>query len=228
MIAKGSLHIVATPIGNLGDITYRAVEILSRVPFILAEDTRYTLKLLNRYKIKSKLVSYRDQNHEKMIDKVMEKLDAGLDLALVSDCGTPLISDPGYKLVADLRERGYAVLTVPGPSALVAAMSISGLPTDKFVFLGFLPKSDGKRAEWLKKYGNIDCTIVIYESPKRLLDLLKMAAELYGSDRKVAVMGELTKIHESVKFGKLGEVVESYADKSILGEYVVCIGKEGV
>ncbi|MDD4382325.1 MAG: rRNA small subunit methyltransferase 1, partial [Candidatus Dojkabacteria bacterium] len=131
---KGKLYIVATPIGNLGDVTYRAIEILNKVAFILAEDTRETVKLLNRYDIKTQLISYRDQNHDRMLEKIYEKLNMGFDLALVSDSGTPLISDPGFKLVRELRDREYEVIPIPGPSAVISALSVSGIPTDKFTY----------------------------------------------------------------------------------------------
>ena len=132
---KGKLYIVATPIGNLSDMTLRAIEVLKSVAFVLSEDTRESKKLLDRYEIPTQLISYRDQNHERVIGKVLEKLDMGLDLALISDAGTPLISDPGFKLVRDLREKGYDVVSIPGASAVIAALSVSGLPTDRFVFL---------------------------------------------------------------------------------------------
>ena len=145
---KGKLYIVATPIGHLKDMTFRAVEILKGVPFVLAEDTRESKKLLDRYEITTQLISYRDQNHERMLPKILEKLDMGLDLALISDCGTPLISDPGYKLVSELRELDYEIIPIPGPSALTSALSVSGMPVDKFVFLGFLPKSEGRESSF--------------------------------------------------------------------------------
>ena len=173
---KGKLYVIATPIGNLGDISFRAVEILKSLPFVLAEDTRESIKLLRKYDIHTQLISYRDQNHEKMIGKIKEKLDMGLNLALISDCGTPLISDPGYKLVRDLITGGYIVESIPGPSALVAALSIAGLPTDRFVFLGFLPKSDKRRVDILNIYLELRIPLVIYESPhilKKLLEILK-------------------------------------------------------
>ncbi|MDD3475128.1 MAG: 16S rRNA (cytidine(1402)-2'-O)-methyltransferase, partial [Candidatus Dojkabacteria bacterium] len=175
---KGTLFIVATPIGNLEDITFRAVDTLKKVAFILAEDTRESKKLLDRYDISTQLISYRDQNHEKILQKVVEKLDMGLDLALISDSGTPLISDPGFKLVKYLRENMHEVLAIPGASALTSALSISGLPTDRFVFLGFLPKSDTRREKIFKEYMNLHNTLVMYESPKRLLRLLELILEI--------------------------------------------------
>ncbi len=222
---KGKLYVVATPIGNLDDITYRAVEILKEVIFILSEDTRESKKLLDRYRISTQLVSYRDQNHNKMIGKIKEKLNMGLDLALISDAGTPLISDPGYKLVKDLREDNYDVISIPGASAVTSALSISGLPTDRFVFLGFLPKSDERRKKLIELYKDLDNTIVVYESPKRLLRLLNLMLEVIG-DRFVFLAKDISKSREENFFGKISEVQqilhERDFDNSPHGEFV-CI-----
>lgn len=225
--AKGKLYIVSTPIGNLSDITYRAIEILQSVAFVLAEDTRYTKKLFDHYKINTMLVSYRDQNHMGMIDKVYEKLDLGLDLALVSDSGTPLISDPGYRLVHELREAGYEVLTVPGPSALTAAASVSGLPTDRLLFVGFLPKSDIRRRNILKLIDETDSTMVVYESPNRLIALLELIYSFLGKDREISVCRELTKVHEEVLSGPVETVLTTLQSRGeVKGEIVVCIAKK--
>jgi 16S rRNA (cytidine1402-2'-O)-methyltransferase len=220
---KGKLYIVATPIGNLEDITFRAVNILKKVVFILAEDTRETAKLLNRYEITTQVVSYRDQNHERMFPKVLEKLDIGLDLALVSDCGTPLISDPGYKLVSELRKLGYEIIPIPGPSALTSAVSVSGMPTDKFTFLGFLPKSEGKREQLLKKYGELESTLVIYESPHRLVKLLEQISSILG-DRDIFLAKDISKKRESFVMKKVSVLVKGLKEeKEIFGEYVVLV-----
>lgn len=220
---KGKLYIVATPIGNLGDITYRAVEILKSVQFILAEDTRESIKLLNRYEINTQLISYRDQNHERMIGKILEKLDMGLNLALVSDSGTPLISDPGFKLVRQLRQMGYDIESIPGPSAVIAGLSISGLPTDRFTFLGFLPKSEKKRMEILETYLQLNTT-VIYESPKRILDLMKQI-ESINKDVYVVLTKDLTKKREEVIQGTVSEVLNILMERDYEnmphGEFVV-------
>jgi 16S rRNA (cytidine1402-2'-O)-methyltransferase len=220
---KGKLYVVATPIGNLGDITYRAVEILKDVPFILAEDTRESMKLLNRYNIDTYLISYRDQNHERMIKKIKEKLDMGLNLALISDSGTPLISDPGFKLVRELRQSGYDIESIPGPSALIAGLSISGLPTDKFSFLGFLPKSEKKRIELLRTYLPLDTT-VIYESPKRILSLLNQIYEV-NSNTFVVLAKDLTKMREEVIQGNVSDVINILKERDYEnnphGEFVV-------
>ncbi len=223
---KGKLYVVATPIGNLQDITFRAIEILKSSMFVLAEDTRETKKLFNHYGIETQLISYRDQNHGRMIEKVVEKLDMGLNLSLVSDCGTPLISDPGYKLVRDLRQKGYEVISIPGPSALTSALSISGLPTDSFVFLGFLPKSESKREKLLSKYLKLDTTLVIYESPNRLERLLELVVSL-GQDIQVSAIRDISKMREQVYYGEVGDVIDQLSKDGLVdnphGEWVVIL-----
>jgi len=220
---KGKLYVIPTPIGNLEDITFRAVEILKKVIFILAEDTRETSKLLQRYKIETQLVSYRDQNHERMMPKVLEKLDMGMDLALVSDCGTPLISDPGYRLVSELRELGYEIIPLPGPCALTSAVSVSGFPTDKFSFLGFLPKSEGKREKILEKFGNLESTLVIYESPHRLVKLLEEVKKVLGN-REIFLAKDISKKREEYISGTTVKILEKLSkEEKIYGEYVVLV-----
>jgi len=226
---KGKLYVVATPIGNLGDMTFRAVEVLKSVPFILAEDTRESIKLLRRYDIPTQLISYRDQNHERMMSKILEKLDMGLNLALVSDCGTPLISDPGFKLVRELREKGYIVESIPGPTALTSALSISGLPTDRFSFLGFLPKSDKKRKEILERYLELGSTVVLYESPKRILSLLEVINSIEEGST-VVLAKDLTKKREEVLQSSANGLIEVLKergfDKDPHGEFVVVISPQ--
>ena len=223
---KGKLYIVSTPIGNLGDITYRAVDILKSVPFVLAEDTRESIKLLRKYDIQTQLISYRDQNHLRIISKIKEKLDMGINLALVSDSGTPLISAPGFKLVRELKDDGYIVESIPGPSALIAALSISGLPTDKFLFLGFLPKSESKRKKMLEKYFQLGDTVVIYESPKRVLSLLDLINECTKENITVLAK-DLTKMREEVLVGEaieLGTLLrERDFEEHPHGEFVVLV-----
>lgn len=223
---KGKLYVVATPIGNLGDITLRAIEILKGVPFVLAEDTRESIKLLKRYDIPTQLISYRDQNHERMIGKIREKLDMGLNLALISDCGTPLISDPGFKLVRELKQDGYVVESIPGPSAIIAALSISGLPTDRFSFLGFLPKSDKKRVEILNMYLRLGSTVILYESPKRVLDLLN-SIHSCSFESTVVLAKDLTKKREEVLSGSTDELIQILNERgfniSPHGEFVVMV-----
>ncbi|HOT61009.1 MAG TPA: 16S rRNA (cytidine(1402)-2'-O)-methyltransferase [Candidatus Dojkabacteria bacterium] len=223
---KGKLYVVATPIGNLEDITFRAIDTLKKVTFVLAEDTRESYKLFNRYDIKTQLISYRDQNHEKMLGKILEKLDMGLDLALISDCGTPLISDPGFKLIRELRERKYDVVSIPGPSALTSALSISGLVTDRFAFLGFLPKSDIKRKKLLQEYVNIEGSLIFYESPKRLIKLLDMLKNVFG-EKKVGIAKDISKMREMFFYGNISEVSKEIETDDFKenphGEYVVIL-----
>lgn len=223
---KGKLYVVATPIGNLEDITFRAIDTLKKVIFVLAEDTRESYKLLNRYDIKTQLISYRDQNHEKMLVKILEKLDMGLDLALISDCGTPLISDPGFKLIRELRERKYDVVSIPGPSALTSALSISGLVTDRFTFFGFLPKSDTKRKKMLEEYVSIEGSLIFYESPNRLIKLLDMLKNVFG-EKKVGIAKDISKMREMFFYGDISEVSKEIETDDFKenphGEYVVIL-----
>ena len=202
---KGKLYVVATPIGNLSDITFRAVDILKKVPFILAEDTRESKKLLERYKIETQLVSYRDENHKKVLEKILEKLNMGLDLALISDAGTPLISDPGYKLVKHLRENDFEVISIPGATALTSALSVSGLPTDRFVFFGFLPKSKSRREKIIAEYKDLHNTLVFYESPKRLTAFLETIKNLLG-DVKMFLAKDISKLREEYFYGTVSEI----------------------
>ncbi len=223
---KGKLFVIATPIGNLGDMTYRGVEVLKSVAFILAEDTRESIKLLRKYNINTALISYRDQNHERIFSKILEKLDMGLNLGLVSDSGTPLISDPGFKLIRELRELGYTVESIPGPSAVISALSIGGLPTDKFTFLGFLPKSLSKREKILQKYLALGNTLVIYESPMRVISLLESVKEI-DSETQIVLTKDLTKFREEVSSGTSQELIASFKEKGFEkhphGEFVVLL-----
>ena len=225
-MAKGTLYIISTPIGNMSDITLRALDTLKEVSLILSEDTRETSKVLQKYNISKSQLSYRDQNHFKVIDRILEILDSGESVALVSDSGTPLISDPGFKLVEDAVKKDINVVSIPGPSAVISALSVSGLPTDKFSFLGFLPKSTGQQSKILKLYGSLDSTLVIYESPNRIIKLLNQINENLGN-RKVCVTSELTKLHEKIVRGKVLDVINTFEESGTRGEYVVLIAKEG-
>jgi 16S rRNA (cytidine1402-2'-O)-methyltransferase len=224
-MTKGKLYVVATPIGNLSDITFRAVDILRKVPFVLAEDTRESKKLLEKYDIQTQLVSYRDENHDKVLEKILEKLNMGLDLALISDAGTPLISDPGYKLVKHLRENGFEVISIPGPSAVIAALSVSGLPTDRFVFFGFLPKSETRREKIISEYKDLHNTLVFYESPKRLVGFLDTIKNVLG-DVKIFLAKDISKLREEYFYGSVSEVKEVLDERNFAenphGEFV-CI-----
>lgn len=225
---KGKLYVVATPIGNLEDITFRAIKILKLVSFILAEDTRESKKLLDRYEINTALISYRDQNHERMIKKILEKLDMGINLALISDAGTPLISDPGFKLVRELQNKQYQVVSIPGASAMTSALSVSGLPTDRFVFLGFLPKSDEKRKKLLHQYFLLDNSIVIYESPQRITRLLNLVLKEFGNIN-IYLAKDISKMREESFFGKISEVKKELLirkfDNNPHGEFVCILDK---
>ncbi len=217
----GTLFIVSTPIGNLGDITFRAVETLKTVDYILCEDTRVTGKLLNAYDISKKMVTLNDFNEEKLIGTVVGDLEKGLDVALVSDAGTPLVSDPGFKLVREAVSKNIRIEALPGASAVIDALAVSGLPTDKFLFLGFLPKKDGKRVELLKNtkgaISKVKSTVIIYESPFRVLKTLEQIKEVFG-DIDVVVCRELTKMHEEVVRGKISEAAQKIKPK---GEFVI-------
>jgi 16S rRNA (cytidine1402-2'-O)-methyltransferase len=215
----GSLFVVSTPIGNLGDVTQRSIEILNAVSLIAAEDTRRTRILLNRYLIKTSLSSYNSFNKIKKGKEFIERLKKGHDLALVSDAGTPGISDPHYHLVNAAIEEGCSIYSIPGPSALLAALTVSGLPMDRFVFEGFLPRKKG-RATTLENLAIEKRTIVIFESPNRIEKTLKDLYRVFG-DRKVAIAREMTKLYEEVVRGSLKEL--SNQTRTWKGEITVVI-----
>jgi 16S rRNA (cytidine1402-2'-O)-methyltransferase len=225
-MSKGILYIVATPIGNMADITLRALEVLRGVDLIISEDTRETDKILKRYEIIKSQLSYRDQNHSSMLPKITSTLESGQNIALISDSGTPLISDPGYKLVRELVKRDFVIQSIPGPSALISALVESGFPTDKFSFLGFLPKSKNDRAKLLKGYGDKEATLIIYESPFRVIKLLEEVKGILG-ERFVCLANEMTKIHEKIIRGKVSDLLNTYSNSKIKGEFVVLVAKEG-
>lgn len=215
---SGTLYVVATPIGNLGDITFRAVEILGQVSIIAAEDTRHTGKLLARYKIKNTLVSCHDHNEAQRIDEFLFRLNRGEDIALVSDAGTPLVSDPGFELIRACTQSGIRVIPIPGPCAAVAGLSVSGLATDSFLFVGFLPRKTGQRRERIESLAGESMTLVFYESPRRILHLLAEMVEILG-DRPGMVAREITKIHEEYLRGNLSQIMASLGSRdSVKGE----------
>jgi 16S rRNA (cytidine1402-2'-O)-methyltransferase len=215
------LYIVATPIGNLGDMTSRAAETLRRVDYILAEDKRVSAKLLAHVGAKAPMTAYHDHSDEKLRERILTDLGTKA-VALISDAGTPLISDPGYKLVRAARQAGHAVHTLPGPCAAIAALTLAGLPTDRFLFLGFLPAKSKARADAIAEVAAIRATLVLYESGPRLGDTLGALAATLG-DREVAVTRELTKLHEECVSGTLIELAERYADVAPKGEIVIVV-----
>ncbi|MAR01157.1 MAG: 16S rRNA (cytidine(1402)-2'-O)-methyltransferase [Oceanospirillaceae bacterium] len=219
------LYVVATPIGNLADISERAVQILSQVDLIACEDTRHTQKLLQHLGLRKPMISVHDHNESERIEQVRQHLSEGRSIALVSDAGTPLISDPGYVLVSALRSDGFTVTPVPGPSALITALSAAGLPTDRFLYEGFLPHKAGGRRERLEAVVNETATLVFYESRHRILDTLSIMAEVLGTDRPACVARELTKTFESFYTGTLPQLLSQLSedDNHQKGEFVVMV-----
>ena len=220
------LYLVGTPIGNLEDITLRAIRVLKQADLIACEDTRQTQKLLNHYGIETRAVSYHEHNEASRAEELVEKLAQGARIAMVSDAGMPGISDPGFRLVSLAIERGVPVFPVPGPAAFLAAMVASGLPTDSFCFRGFLPAKGGARRRELEKIGDSSSTAVFYEAPHRIRETLADVAEVLGPDRPVVVARELTKIHEEFLRGTAGEVAQVLnARGDVKGEITLLIGK---
>jgi 16S rRNA (cytidine1402-2'-O)-methyltransferase len=218
-----SLYVVSTPIGNLGDVTRRAAEVLSSVDVVLAEDTRRTGVLLRHLGVRARLISAHEHNEASRAALVVEILDEGRDVALVSDAGTPLLSDPGARIVRAAIEAGYPVVPVPGASALLAALVVSGISADRFTFYGFIPRKGGGRAELLKEIAALSHTAVLYESPQRTGDLIRDLAAVAGDDRQVTIARELTKVHEEVYRGTLAEATERIGDAPLRGEVVVVL-----
>ncbi|HEU5022321.1 MAG TPA: 16S rRNA (cytidine(1402)-2'-O)-methyltransferase [Bryobacteraceae bacterium] len=221
----GRLYVVSTPIGNLEDITYRAVRILKEIDWVACEDTRTTRRLLDHYGISKPTVSYHEHNETERAAELIARIEQGESGALVSDAGTPLLSDPGYRLVHAAAEAGVRVEALPGPSALLAGLVVSGLPTDRFLFVGFFPAKQGQRRHLLESLAEEAATLVFYEAPHRIVETLEDVAATLG-ERRVAVARELTKIHEEVLRGRADEIRESLiARDAIRGEFVVMIGK---
>jgi 16S rRNA (cytidine1402-2'-O)-methyltransferase len=221
----GVLYVVATPIGNLDDLSPRAVQVLRSVHRIAAEDTRHTRRLLQHHGIETPMVPLHEHNEKRVLQQVIDWLRKGKPVALVSDAGTPLISDPGFPLVRECRQRGLRVSPVPGPSALVAALSVSGLPTDRFCFHGFLPRQQAARRARLQSLRDIDATLVFYESAHRIDGSLRDMAEVLGAQRNACVARELTKRHEEILSGTLEELAERFAADAgrRRGEFVVMV-----
>jgi 16S rRNA (cytidine1402-2'-O)-methyltransferase len=220
------LYLVPTPIGNLGDITLRALEVLKEVDLVLAEDTRKSGFLLKHFQIKKALHSHHKFNEHRSIESLVQRLRAGTSIALITDAGTPGISDPGFLLVRACIEHGIAIESLPGPTAFVPALVNSGLPCEKFVFEGFLPQKKGRQKRLAELAGERR-TMVFYESPYRLVKTLNQMAEHFGPDRKGSVSRELTKVHEETKRGTLLELIEYFSTGTVKGEIVIVLEGSG-
>jgi len=221
--SRGCLYLVGTPIGNLEDITLRALRILKEVDLIACEDTRHTQKLLNHYDIAKRLVSYHEHNEMTRSPELLIKLEDGAKVALVSDAGMPLVSDPGYRLVALCVRHKIPVVPIPGPSALLAALSGSGLPSEEFLFVGFLPQRSGERRRMLEHLRIEERTIILYEAPHRIAESIADAREILG-DRPACIAREVTKLHEEFLRGKLSQLEESLAERPARGEITLVVG----
>jgi 16S rRNA (cytidine1402-2'-O)-methyltransferase len=221
---EAALYLVATPIGNLGDITLRALETIAAADVLACEDTRVTRVLLDRYGIRQRPVAYHEHNAAEAGPKLIAALQEGRSVALVSDAGTPLVSDPGFRLVEQALAAGIRVVPIPGPSAVLAALTASGLPSDAFLFAGFLPVKDGQRKTRLTELAAVPATLIFFESPRRLADTLVAMAEVLG-DRPAAIGRELTKTFEEMRTGTLSQLAAHYAEAPTpKGEIVVCVG----
>jgi len=224
-VTAGILYVVATPIGNLADWSARAREVLAMVDLIAAEDTRHTRRLLNHFNIDTPQLSLHEHNEQLMVPKLLARLQAGRSIALVSDAGTPLVSDPGYRLVAAAQAEGVVVTPIPGPCALTAALSAAGLPTDRFCFEGFLPAKRPARRERIAAFAGETRTVVIYESVHRVAECVADLSELLGSDRPAFIGREISKLHEQCRTADLGTIAAMLADGSIpqKGEFVLVV-----
>jgi len=218
----GTLYIVATPIGNVGDVSSRAIETLRSVDLIASEDTRISGRFLRNLGIDTPLVSFFEHNELRKVEGLLRRLEEGESVAIISDAGTPLISDPGYRLVRAAQERGIRVVPIPGPSAVMAALSVAGLPTDRFFFVGFLPKKPGKRRRELEELSEFPHTLVIFDSPYRVLKTLQDLREIFGN-RMVVMCRELTKAYEEILQGTPDELIKDLSDRKIKGEITLVI-----
>ncbi len=223
----GKLYLVATPIGNLEDLTFRALRILREVDLIAAEDTRHTSRLLGHYEIKTPLKSCHAFNEHRRVGELLDRVEAGESVALVSDAGTPAVSDPGFLLVREALQREIEPEVIPGASAVTFAVTAAGLPVDKFAFLGFPPVKSGRRSKFLQKIAGEDKTVIIFESPHRMGKLIPEIRDEIGPDTNIAVVREATKVHQEVIRGTAGELSESLKDRKWKGECTVVIGRTG-
>ena len=221
----GTLYVVSTPIGNLTDLSHRAESTLKEVDCIAAEDTRTSRKLLNYYEIKTTLIAYHDKNEITQAKNLIKRLSGGESIALISDAGTPCISDPGYRVVHQAKKESISVISIPGPSAVTAALSVSGVPTDHFYFEGFLPPKKGRKTRF-ESLETLPATIVIFESPLRVLRTLNDIQQYWGN-RVVSLCRELTKIYEESFLGTVSEAVVYYSQKKPKGEFVILVAKIG-
>jgi len=216
------LYVVATPIGNFGDITLRAIEVLKNCDFVVCEDSRVTLKLLNKLEIKKPFIIYNDQSDDLVRGKILSLIKEGKIIALVSDAGTPLISDPGYKLVNMLIRNGIKVIAIPGPSSVIAALSISGIESNRFLFAGFIPDSKIAQEKLFKELAIINSSLIFFEAANQVLPSLEMMLEIFGN-RSAAVVREITKIYEETKKDSLSNLVKYYQENNIKGEVVILV-----
>lgn len=223
LATPGNLYIVATPLGNLDDITYRAVELLKQVPVIACEDTRHSGKLLSRFDIKARLISYHEHNEQRAAHQIVSLLQTGFDVALISDAGTPGISDPGYRVVKLALEQDLDVVPVPGPSALTTALSVSGLPTDCFYFAGWVPSREKELEKTLAELSSLKATLIFYSPARKIKKVVVKFREVLGN-RRAVICRELTKIHEEILRGLLAELEKTLGDRdSIKGEIVLIV-----
>ena len=216
------LILIPTPIGNLGDITQRAVECIKTVDILLCEDTRRSLKLLNHLKIKKPLKSYHKFNEHSTVEKVINEIQSGLVVGLISDAGTPSISDPGYLIIKMCIDNNIEVECLPGPTALIPALAVSGLPSERFVFEGFLPVKKGRKTR-LEELSNEKRTMIFYESPYKLYKTLQDFSNSFGPDREISISNELTKIFESTTRGRIKDLMPEYENKKLKGEFVIVV-----
>ena len=223
----GTLYVVATPLGNLGDLSPRAADTLKRVAAVAAEDTRHSKPLLSHAGSHAELISFHAHSPERARERILRILLEGRDVALITDAGTPAISDPGVDLVAAAQERGIPVVTIPGPNAVAASLSVSGIPGDRYVFLGFIPRKGNDRRRFLLSAASSEWTVVMFEAPNRLAQLLADLIEVCGPERQVAVSRELTKVFEETRSGTLQDLSEHYADAPARGEVTVVIAGTG-
>ena len=224
MINEIKLYIVPTPIGNLDDITLRAIDTLKNSDLILSEDTRHARKLLSHYKISTKVKSYHLNNEHKKVDEYVELMLQDKIISLITDAGTPCISDPGFLLVREAIKKGIKITCLPGPTALIPALVLSGLSSDAFIFEGFLPRKKGRKSK-LEEISQNTITTIIYESPYRIIKTLTDLLEFTGSDREVSISREISKIYEETFRGSISDALVYFSDKKIKGEFVICINK---